>query len=145
MSEDAGKNPFLFQAWWTGGRSMSHPAEFAELQRDSHLPGGRDRLVAEVMRLRAEIAKRPDPQSAAIVMERIEKLIETIKPFAHFAAWLAAAAEIGEIDPLRDDTIIVQLDAGGGYYALTWAKFRQAAEAFGMSGLEGESKSHSPF
>jgi hypothetical protein len=145
MSEDAGKNPFLFQAWWTGGRSMSHPAEFAELQRDSHLPGGRDRLVAEVMRLRAEIAKRPDPQSAAIVMERIEKLIETIKPFAHFAAWLAAASEIGDINPLSDDTIIMQVTAGGGHDALTWTDFRRTTEVFGMSGLEGESKSHSPF
>jgi hypothetical protein len=124
---------------------MSRLTELDELQRDAHLPGGRDRLVAEVMRLRAEIARRPDPQSAAVVMERIEKLIEVIKPFAHFAAWLAAAAEIGEIDPLSDDTVIMQITAGGGHDALTWAYFRRAAEAFGKLGPESTSESRSPF
>jgi hypothetical protein len=124
---------------------MSHPAEFSELQRDAHLPGGRDRLVAEVMRLRAEIAKRPDPQSAAIVMERIEKLIEVIKPFARFAAWISALSKIGDINPLSDDTIVIQVTAGGGHDALTWADFRRAAEAFGMLSLEGESEPRSPF
>jgi hypothetical protein len=58
-------------------------------------------------------------------------LFESARIFADFANWLAAATELGEIDPLKDESIMMSLSVGGGSMFISWKHLYQLSAAVG--------------
>jgi hypothetical protein len=78
--------------------------------------------------------------------ERIDQLIETLRPFARFGAWLTAMTEIdlaaGTGYPYSDDYPVFQSASRGRHDSLTWGDFRRAVEAL-REDLRPDPVSHS--
>ena len=58
--------------------------------------------------------------------QRIHDLENALNRFVFFLKWIEAVAEIDELEPLKDEDIVVSLTACGGSDRLTVGDFRKA-------------------
>jgi hypothetical protein len=52
-----------------------------------------------------------------------------LRPFAVFLAWIEAAVEVGDLDPITDTSCVTSIHPGGGSHYLWVSDFRRAQEA----------------
>lgn len=60
----------------------------------------------------------------------VAKLVGALAPFARMYAWLCALEEIGDIDEIKGDAVVMQVQGGGGTEQLRISHFVDASVAY---------------
>lgn len=107
---------------WGGPHRLSYCPSCDAHQEFGHAP---DCTLAAALAVAAPVV---DGEIGQLKAER-DRLIEALKPFACMATWLDAMAEIGDIGPIDDETIVMHYSGGGGSNHLTVGQFRAAVAA----------------
>jgi hypothetical protein len=92
----------------------------AEMKRDQRIGSLRYCNVGDRIKSDDEVAR---------LRGRAERAEAALKPFAVFLAWIEAAAEVGDMDPITDRSCVTSIHPGGGSHYLWVGDFRRAAEA----------------
>jgi hypothetical protein len=109
------------------------------------------KFIADLFRIGVELHRSGSDtdafqvETAALEVERLlaenrqlrgraERAEAALRPFAVFLAWIEAAAEVGDLDPITDQSCVTSIHPGGGSHYLWVGDFRRAAEA--IAGLD---------
>jgi hypothetical protein len=72
---------------------------------------------------------KDDWDEKARLRERADRAEAALRPFAVFLAWIEAAVEVGDLDPITDQSCVTSIHPGGGSHYLWVGDFRRAQEA----------------